>query len=717
MMNLRQRFVSRKLLLQISVALLLGMAAAYVLFPGSDTPPVQSRNGVLDLTRHHVAEHPVKLQGEWSFYWNELLTPETIADRRASGNDAAGRIAVPDSWLGYVKDGRQLEGTGHATYRLVIRLGEQDRRERLALRIPTIFHAYNLRVNGELIAEVGTVGRNRDGMVPRSEPKLVFLEPGNDTLELVMQVSNFHHKRAGITKPIELGASDALAVKVNLKLASETFLTASLLVIGLYHLLLYLLRRKDKTPLHFGLFTLLVGIRSLLVGEMLIVQLWPDIPWGLHFKIEYLVLCVSAHIITMYADALLPGCVPRRFLLASRIAAALFCTLVLLTPAIVYTRLLTAIGVMVVIHIVCLMAVLIKAAARQIEGSLIFLLVSVVILVTVANDFLYYNGWSAIGNTSPLGLFVFTVAQMTLISSRFTRAAANEERIARELRETNDRLTELNANLEHTVRERTRALSTAHAELRDSYDRLLLSEQGRKKLLSYITHDLRSPLSSMLGCVEAIRDRVKPERDDQYLAYIRDNTIKVNRMIGELSYLSHLETGQIPYEMKPVRIAVFVRLFYERYELVVRDAGLDFAMDIGDADEREANAPVVGMDEPKMEQALFNLVSNAMKFTPGGGSVRLKLAIEGVRDGRRAVISVQDSGIGIPADQLEQIFDRQYRYVRPGAEPNAEGSGLGLAICREIVQAHEGSVRAESNGETGATFSITLPCLPGRVTA
>ncbi|MBO9598674.1 MAG: HAMP domain-containing histidine kinase, partial [Cohnella sp.] len=260
------------------------------------------------------------------------------------------------------------------------------------------------------------------------------------------------------------------------------------------------------------------------------------------------------------------------------------------------------------------------------------------------------------------------------------------------------------------VQERTHALSAAHDDLRTSYDRLLHSEQGRKKLLAYITHDLRLPLSSMLGYVEAVQDGVKPDNNEQYLKYIRDNTIRINRMIEELSFLSHLETGQISYRMEPVHAARFLSAFYEQYELVVRDAGLDFVLDIGDSEAQGTDSPVVEMDAQRLEQALFNLVSNAMKFTSSGGVVRIALAVNEESDTRYATISVQDSGMGIPPDQLDRIFDRNYKYDRPGAEKGVEGSGLGLAICREIVQAHGGTVRAESDGKTGSIFYVSLPC-------
>lgn len=704
------RFGSRTILLQIAAAIVVGLVASYAVVSVPDSPKFESEAGILDLTQVHVSENPLKLQGEWAFYWQELLSPEDIQNRLARDGNNDRWISIPGSWLGYRLDGQQLDGTGFATFRVVIELGEQDRNERLALRLPTIFHAYKLWVDGELLAEVGAVGQDKSSVTPQLISKLVFFQPENDKVELVMQVANFHHKRGGITKYIELGGSDVLTVRTNLKIAAEMFITASLLVIGVYHLLLFILRRKDRAPLYYGLFTALSGIRSLLVGELLLTQWWPSFPWGLQFKIEYLILCSIGYIMTMYFDSIFPNYVSRWFHLGTRIVTGAFCIVVVMTPALLYTKMLLMIGVMVVLNMVYLMVGLVKAAVGRMEGALIFLLVSVVGLATVVNDFLYYNEWSPIGNTSPLGLLVFTIAQMILLSSRFTRAASNEERIARELQDANKKLTEMNTNLERTVQERTQALSAAHDDLRTSYDQLLHSEQGRKKLLAYITHDLRMPLSSMLGYVEAVQDRVKPERNEQYLKYIRDNTIRINRMIEELSFLSHLETGQVSFRMEPVHVIHFLRSFFEQYELVVRDAGLDFMLDIGDAEDQQSNLPVIEMDAQRLEQALFNLVSNAMKFTSRGGLVRIALAVDEVNHARYAIISVQDSGTGIPQDQLEQIFDRNFRYDRPGAENGVGGSGLGLAICREIVQAHGGTVRAESDGKTGAIFYVSLPC-------
>lgn len=697
--------------LYIAAAVILGLAVGYGVLAEPEASDFRSEKGVLDLTQVEIAKDPQKLTGEWAFYWHELLSPADLRAHPDGIGQARRWIDIPSSWSGYRLDGKALDGTGYATFRLDIRLGEQDRGKPLALRLPGIFHAYKLWANGELLTQVGEVGREAASTTPQLATKLVFFQPAGDTIELVMQVSNFDHHRGGITKFIELGGSEVLTVRTHRNIAADMLVTASLLVIGGYNLVLFVLRRKDRAPLYFGLFAAMLGIRSLLNGELMLTQWFPNFPWELQFKIEYLILCLSGYIITMYFDSIFPNYISRWFRYATRIATGASCLLVIAAPALIYTGWLVPIGVMVVLHMVYLMVGLVRMAIQRVEGALTFLLVSTIALVTVVNDFLYYSGRSTIENTSPLGLLVFTFAQMILLSVRFARTAANEERISSELQEANAKLTELNLNLEQTVQERTQALSAAHDDLRASYDRLLHSEEGRKKLLAYITHDLRMPLASMLGYVEAVQDNVKPERSGQYLKYIQENTIRINRMIEELSFLSHLETGQVAYRMEPVPLISFLRGFYEQYELVVRDAGLAFELDLGNAEGNEKQAPVVEMDAKKFEQALFNLVSNAMKFTAGGGQIRIGLTVDSDSDSPTAEIRVQDSGMGIPPDQLEQIFERNYRYDRPSLKNNIEGSGLGLAICREIVQAHGGAVRAESDGKSGATFCVSLPCI------
>jgi len=669
----------------------------------------KAHNGILDLTHIELGKQSVKLQGDWEFYWRQLLSyPQFQTD---SPPQPTGLLDIPHSWNGQIVDGSEIKGDGYATFRLAISLNDQDKQRRLALRIPTIFHSYKLWIDGELLASVGTVGTSRASTTPSLATKLVVFEPKSGQVELIVQVANFHHMRGGITKYIELGESESLTTKTELKVAFEMFVTASLLVIGIYHLLLFVQRRKDRAPLYFGLFSVLWGIRSLLVGELLLTKWFPDFPWWLQIKIEYLVLYGGTYIFTMYFYSMFKADVPFWFRLGSRILAGVFCLIVVATPATVYSQTLLMFEVIIVLHMIYFMYTLVKLTIRRYEGAAVFLFVAIFTFMALINDFMFYNEWLLFGNFSALGLMIFTLAQMYLLSSRFTRAVTNEEKSAHQLQQANEKLMDINRNLEQIVAERTRELSETHADLQASYTQLLRSEEGRKKLLSYITHDLKAPLSSMLGYVEAVQDNVKPERNEQYLQYVHNKTIWLNRMIEDLSFLSHLETGQIPYDMRPVDLVLFLRHVYEQYELVVKDAGLRFILEGPLLGESDSKPLMVHADPQRLEQVLFNLITNALKFSTPGGTLRMSYRTYEAARPLQATISVSDQGIGIPADRLGSIFERNYKYHPQGAEKAAEGSGLGLAICREIVQAHGGDIRAESDGASGSTFHITIPLI------
>ncbi|OMF96843.1 hypothetical protein [Paenibacillus sp. FSL R7-0337] len=155
------RVGSRTVWLYIVAAVVVGLVAGYVVLSVSDSPKLKSEEGILDLTQVQISTNPQKLAGEWAFYWQELLSPEDIRVRSVREGNHDRWISIPSSWLGYPLDGQRLSGTGYATFRLVIQISEQDRNEPLALRLPSIFNAYKLWVNDELMEEVVRLVRTR----------------------------------------------------------------------------------------------------------------------------------------------------------------------------------------------------------------------------------------------------------------------------------------------------------------------------------------------------------------------------------------------------------------------------------------------------------------------------------------------------------------------------------------------------------------------------
>ncbi len=242
-------------------------------------------------------------------------------------------------------------------------------------------------------------------------------------------------------------------------------------------------------------------------------------------------------------------------------------------------------------------------------------------------------------------------------------------------------------------REIERALElqlTANSEL----ERL---SQAQRNFLSVFTHDFRTPLTCILGYSEVLQEHHDlADRTAEFAGIIADNARRLNRMVDDLLDLDRLEAGRTPIRRQPVDLGSVLREVAAAFR--PREATHHIALEIA------PDLPYITGDRDELLRAVSNLVENAVKYSPAGGQITLTAR----RDGDVLHVEVRDVGLGIPASDLESIFDR-YARVASDATRRIRGSGLGLAIVREIVEAHDGRVWAESTPGAGSTFHITLP--------
>ena len=230
-----------------------------------------------------------------------------------------------------------------------------------------------------------------------------------------------------------------------------------------------------------------------------------------------------------------------------------------------------------------------------------------------------------------------------------------------------------------------------------------LEELGvrRERLVTSVSHELRTPLTSIRGYLEAMLEgesgELGPEQRD-YAAVALRNTERLERLIGDLLLLSSVEAGQVTLRHEPIVVGQSLRRLCEELAPIARRRGI--RIDVADAGQVAVTA-----DPARLEQALTNLISNAVKYSPEGATVRLAALMD---DGE-ALIEVADSGVGIPQEELERIGERFFRASTAGDAP---GTGLGIAIARELVELHGGRLEAESVVGKGSTFRIRLPASP-----
>ena len=218
----------------------------------------------------------------------------------------------------------------------------------------------------------------------------------------------------------------------------------------------------------------------------------------------------------------------------------------------------------------------------------------------------------------------------------------------------------------------------------------------RQEFVGNVTHELKTPLASIKAMAETLRDVDDPKTAEGFLVRIDAEVDRMTRMITELTELSRIETGQADLKVAAVSPGELVEEVIARFRHFADTAKVDLGSRVA-----PGLAPVY-VDRGRVEQALGNLVHNAIKFTPEGGRVTVSVGME---EGKVAV-AVTDTGIGIPADDLPRVFERFYKVDRARS---GGGTGLGLAIARHVALAHGGDIRVQSTEGRGSTFILTLP--------
>jgi signal transduction histidine kinase len=254
-----------------------------------------------------------------------------------------------------------------------------------------------------------------------------------------------------------------------------------------------------------------------------------------------------------------------------------------------------------------------------------------------------------------------------------------------------------------------RSFNQMAATIEADVEKLRLAERMRRDLIGNISHDLRSPLTSLQGSLETMAMKepsLSAEERRSFLSISLRNASSLQVLVEELFELAKLDARQAPLKREPLQAADLAQDVALKLAPQARTAGVTLSV------EPAPELPLVSCDIGMIERVLTNLIENALRFTPGGGSVLVGLAPEngGVR------FSVTDTGAGIDPEDLPHVFDRFYRADKSRGRATG-GAGLGLAIARQIVELHGGTLEVQSRPGEGAWFSFALAACAARVPA
>lgn len=632
-------------------------------------------NGVLDLrTWDFKTQGTVPLDGEWEFHWRQFIPPGKFDQAISSGNAAL--IRVPVGWNRKSIRTTPYDSLGFATYRLIVLLNSFQKTG--ALKIPEINTAYKMWVNGEPVAGSGSIGKDAATSVPRYMPTVAIFSPGAEQVEIVVQVSNFQYTHGGIWKSILLGSpSQILDIRKN-SMVMEGFLIGALLTIGIYHIGLFIIHRKEFAMLYFGLFCLIIMVWKSLTGERLALDLLPGLSWEAALKIEMLPIYLGPLVFLLFLKMLYPEEINAKFYkitLYAELAGSLI--LCLLPPLYFESIFIFFQGVLAIICTYCFF-VLIRALRKKLYGAEFLATGYLLLFVTVINDILYSRFIIDTGFTIPFGLVFYMLFAFGL-QEKFARAQ-EELRVQRHQLEKANKMTTLGTFVlcvTHDISNPNSSIRITSQELAGLWQHLLpLLEEYREEYGDFTVggrsyHDLKKNV---------------PED----FARIIRNSERIHHIANGLKTFVNPEKIQIKDNIS-VNSAVetSVRLFYDN-----SGKNISFTTDL------EKNIPKIKGRFWDIVQVITNLMQNACDAVNMEEDTILIRTFSD-RPGEKIFVLIKDNGIGINEDNISKIREEFYTTKR-----DSGSIGLGLFIASVIMKNHNGQLMISSQENKGTEVTL-----------
>ncbi|MCK5417060.1 MAG: PAS domain S-box protein [Desulfobacterales bacterium] len=438
--------------------------------------------GLLDLTDWDFQKDgPADLSGEYEFYWMQYLSPSDFSKEPLL--EKTGFIKVPGYWKDYEIEGGKLRGDGYATYRLNIILNKQ--KGALALGIREVSNAYTLYINGRKAASLGVPGKDRETTVARQLHQVVAFEPQTSPIEIILQVSNFHHRRGGGPwEVIRLGTEREIRGSYVRRLSLDLFLFGSIFIMALYHLGLFLFRKKDRSPFYFSIFCFLISTRLLTTGGRYLAFYLPNLDWEVLIKLEYLSFYLSVPVFALFIRSVFPK-FSKRVLHVLEVLAIVFSCIVLFTSARFFSYTVNPYELITIFTIIYGLYIVIVSFLHKNIEALILLIGFVILGITTINDMLHVDQIIQTGFFAPFGLFVFILSHAFLLSYRFSTAMTTVETQRKDLRDSlttvetqRKELRDILGSLKMEIMERVQA-ENALRESEEKYRTILQSiEEG-----------------------------------------------------------------------------------------------------------------------------------------------------------------------------------------------------------------------------------------------
>ena len=625
----------------------------------SSKPTPIAKNGVLDL-RNYTFKDNINLDGQWLFYWNQLLTDSDSPTQKGD------LVNFPFRWTETKLHGHTRPAFGYATYKLQILLNPKAPPLRLAM--PEVYSSYQLFINGKPALSAGKVGKTKESTTPHWDIKFLNLTPHADTLNLVLQVANFVHSKAGVKSSLVIGDKDKIGLDRRRTEAIDLLLTGCLLMGGLFFLGLYLLGNRDKATLLFALYSIVYSYRIVGVENYILHTLIPDIDWNITTRLEYLSLFLGIGLFGLYTQHLYPKDSNPKIVAVCVAICACFALACLTVPPFYYTQLVNPFLIVTVFCIIYVPVVYIKAYKNKRPGAVFALFSAMALMFVFTLALLHY--WMLIPQLQLLSFIAF-------VSFFFLQSLVLSHRVSFVL---------------------TKARRDAELGL-----------IAKSEFLSTMSHEIRTPLNAVIGMSHILLKNNPREDQRKELDVMLFSANNLLAIVNDILDYNKIEAGKITFEQIEMDIASISRNIVSGLQSAAHDRNIGLKLNV----DASLKNKLIG-DPTRTSQIITNLVHNAIKFTREG-HVEVNIKTEAQTDAQiTTTVEVKDTGIGISSEKQKVIFE-QFTQADSSTSRGFGGTGLGLAICKKLLELQGSSLELISEEGKGSTFYFSQTFQKGSV--
>lgn len=607
----------------------------------------QVENGILDLREIDDDFSWVNLDGQWYFHWDQLHNSLQVDPR-------ADLVDFPLIWN--LEPATEYASSGYATYQLKVIL---DPSRDFAVFTPAVYSSYRFYINGTLISKNGEVGPTEE----TSEPKWIqYATPINqqilsDTNIFTLQVSNYCHARGGPVDSIAFGDRDKLIGHRNLLFILDAMLAGALIMGGMFFLALFLYGRRQRSILYFSVICIVFSYYVVGTGNYLITWLYPDIPWIVSLKLEYISVYLLAFLFTKYAYATYPKDRLKYADIVVTIVCAAFIVFALVLPTTIFTNIQAyfLIFVFAIMGLVCYMYF--RAVMMKRPGSEYTALSTTVILVLMLLQVLHQLTFFEVPEfTIPIGYVVFFFLQSIATSHQVSLA------------------------------------------WRKAKEQAEVSLRAKSDFLSTMSHEIRTPMNAVIGLTHHLINSHPRNDQKKTLDTLKFSSENLLRLINDILDYNKLESGKLIVEESVFNMKEIGQNLVDGFKTTAEEMKTDVFFEF----DKQLPLYYVG-DEGRLTQVLSNLINNAIKFTKEGKVVLQIKQQQRNPESIKMDFAVVDTGIGISKIDQKKIFEK-FNQANTSINRQYGGTGLGLAISKKILELQNVDIHLESELGQGSKF-------------